>query len=288
MPLKKFEKHLLNEKWQESIKDFDCGSGKDNSNFENLNNFLKNEALRYNQENYSRTNIYLENGTCVAYYSLAMNAIKDPRINIDDSYKSLKSYPALFLTRFAIDKRYHKSGIGKAILNDIIKHAYENKEIASKFLFLDTYPESISWYLGNPLFTILYNDMAERIEKCCETRIIKELNIRLKNGYAIEYEFNNETEIDSLKKNCENILNAHVSNLFEGIACENPLLENCRSRIKLNFEQNRPHIKLENFNTRQNVSTIRDWFKEKNNVLNFDITIPLYLDINKYYKAIYG
>jgi len=32
MPLKKFEKHLLSEKWQESIKDFDCGDDKDNSN----------------------------------------------------------------------------------------------------------------------------------------------------------------------------------------------------------------------------------------------------------------
>jgi len=92
----------------------------------------------------------------------------------------------------------------------------------------------------------------------------------------------------ALKKNCENILNAHVSNIFKGLACENSLLENCRSKIKLNFENNRPQIKLENFNTRQNLSTIRDWFKEKNNVLNFDITIPLYLDINKYYKAIYG
>lgn len=173
MPLKKFEKHLLSEEWQESIKDFDCGGGKDNNNFELLNNFLKNEALRYNQENYSRTNIYLENGTCVAYYSLAMNAIKDPRINIGNEYESLKSYPALFLTRFAIDKRYQKSSIGKAILNEIIKHAYENKEIASKFLFLDAYPESISWYLGNPLFTILYNDMAERIEKCLKQELLK-------------------------------------------------------------------------------------------------------------------
>jgi len=109
----------------------------------------------------------------------------------------------------------------------------------------------------------------------------------LKKGYEIEYEFNNEAEIDSLKKNCESILNTHVTNIFKGIACENPLLENCRSGIKLNFENNRPQIKLENFNTRQNLSTIRDWFKEKNNVLNFDITIPLYLDINKYYKAIY-
>ena len=284
MPLKNFEKHILSEKCQESIKDFDCGS-KYNNNFEQLNNFLKNEALRYNQENYSRTNIYLEDDTCVAYYSLAMSAI--PRMNRGDEYESLKSYPALFLTRFAIDKRYHNSGIGKAILNDIIKNAYENKEIASRFLFLDAYPESISWYLGNPLFTILYTDMAERIEKCCETRIIKELNIRLNKGYKIEYESNNEVAIDSLKKNCENILNAHVSNIFEDLACANPLLKDCRSKIKLNFENNRPQIKLENFKTQQNLPTIHDWFKEKKNILNFDITIPLYIDINKFYEAVF-
>jgi len=41
MPLKKFEKHFLSEKWQESIKDFDCVGSKDNSNFEKLNDFLK-------------------------------------------------------------------------------------------------------------------------------------------------------------------------------------------------------------------------------------------------------
>jgi len=33
----------------------------------------------------------LENGTFVAYYSLAMNAINDPRVNREDEYKSLKS-----------------------------------------------------------------------------------------------------------------------------------------------------------------------------------------------------
>jgi len=154
MPLRSFEKHLLDEKWLESVKDFDCGGSTD-LNFEKLNAFLKERAILYNQDNISRTNIYVQNGVCAAYYSLAMNAIKEPKINVESEYKSLKSYPALFLTRFAVDKNYQNSGIGKAILNEIVKHAYENKEVASRYLFLDAYPNSISWYLGNLLFTIL-------------------------------------------------------------------------------------------------------------------------------------
>ncbi len=287
MPLSSFEKHILSEEWLEAVKQFDCRSSL-NENFEKLNNFLKKDALKYNQDNFSRTNIYVKNGVCVAYYSLAMNAIKEPKITVEEEYSSLKSYPALFLTRFAIDKSYQRTGIGKKILNEIIKHAYENKEIASRFLFLDAYPESISWYLTNPLFTILYSDLAERIESCCEKRIVSELNTRLKLGHAIECELNEDENVDVLKRNCEKILSTHVNSIFEEIKNENPLLKVCHSKIKLTFEDNKPKIKLENFNTRQNVPSIRDWLKEKENVLNMDITIPLYVDMNKYYKAIYG
>ncbi len=288
MPLSSFEKHLLSEEWLEAVREFDCRSSS-NENFEKLNNFLKKDALKYNRDNFSRTNIYVKNGVCIAYYSLAMNAIKEAKINVEEEYSSLKSYPALFLTRFAIDKSYQKTGIGKAILNDIIKHAYENKEIASRFLFLDAYPESISWYLTNPLFTILYSDMAERIESCCEKRIINELNSHLTKGHAIKCKLNEDDgNVDIYKRNCEKILFTHVTNIFEELKNKNPLLNVCHSKIKLSFEENRPKIKLENFNNRPNVQSIRDWLKGKENILDMDITIPLYVDINKYYKAIYG
>jgi len=287
MPLKSFEKHALSEKWLEVIKDFDC-NGSANSNFEKLNTFLKNDALRYNKDNFSRTTIYIKTGECVAYYSLAMNAIKEPKINVEDKYQSLKSYPALFLTRFAIDKKYKRTGIGKAILNEIIRNAYKNKEIASRFLFLDAYPETISWYLGNPLFKILYSNLTERIENCCEKRILKDLNRRLKQGYEIDCDLDENINIDVLKKNCEKILVSHVNNIFDEIKHENTLLEICHSKTNLHFENNRPIIKLINFNTRQNSDSIRNWLKEKDNFLNMDITIPLYVDINKYYSAIYG
>jgi GNAT superfamily N-acetyltransferase len=252
MPLTSYEKHFFTEKWLEATKDFDCCITK-NNNFVKLNDFLKKDALRYNQDNLSRTNIFVKNGVCIAYYSLAMNAIKEQGINVEEDYKILKSYPALFITRFAVDKRYQKSGIAKAILNSVIKKACEDQEVAARFLFLDAYPESISWYLSNPLFEIMYSALSERIEHWCEK-----------------------------------ILTAHVNNIFQELVPENSLLKVCHSKIKLTFEDNKPKIKLDGFNIRQNRPIIRDWLGNKKNLLNVDITIPLYVDINQYYKAIYG
>lgn len=287
MSLTSCEKHLFTDKWQEAVKDFDCCPSK-NNNYEKLNEFIKKDALKYNQNNLSRTTIFVRNGVCIAYYSLAMNAIKEQRINVEEEYLILKSYPALFLTRFAVDKRYQKSGIGKTILNAIVKNAYKNQEVAARFLFLDAYPESISWYLNNPLFEILYTALSERIEHSYEKSIIEILNEHLKQGHTIECELNKDVDIDALKKNCEKILTAHVNNIFQELVPENSLLKVCRSKIKLIFEDNMPKIKLDSFNTRQNLPIIRDWLKNKNNLLNLDITIPLYADINQYYKAIYG
>ncbi len=287
MPLKSYEKHIFTEKWLETVKDFDCCTSK-NNNFEKLNDFLKKDASRYNQNNLSRTNIFVRNGICIAYYSLAMNAIKEQSINVEEEYQILKSYPSLFLTRFAVDKRYQKSGIAKAILNSIVKNAYENQEVAARFLFLDAYPESISWYLSNPLFEILYSALSERIEYCYEKSIIEKLNDHLKRGYNIECELNKDVDIDTLKINCQKILYNHTNNIFHELAPENSLLKVCHSKIKLSFEDNKPKIKLDSFNIRQNRPIIRDWLKNKNNLLNVDITIPLYADIAQYYKAIYG
>lgn len=287
MPLKNFVKHPFSEKCLEYVQNFDCNIS-EQTNFEKLNIFLKKDALRYQQDGFSKTNIYVANDACIAYYSLSMNAIKEKKIDVDDEYRSLRSYPALFLTRFAVDKSYQKSGIGKAILNDIIKQAYKNQEVGARFLFVDANPEAASWYLGNPLFTVLYFDLTERIEKCIEKEIIDKLNIRLKQGHTVECELDKSVHIAVFKKNYEKIMIAHVNDIFEDIINVNSILKQCHSNVKLTFENNKPNIKLEHFNIRQNSGTICDWLKEEENILKLDVTVPLYIDINKYYEAIYG
>ena len=285
MPLNTLEKHLFTKEWIDSINYFNC-NGIDSHNFDQLNTFLKSNALEYNRYHLSRTSIYVKNGVCVAYYSLAMNAIK---VSVEGEYAFLKSYPALFVTRFAIDHHYHGKGIGKHILNDITRHAYENKEIAARFLYLDAYAESISWYLGNSFFKILYLDLSERIEKWCEKTIIAELNMRLNQGHSMECALNEDVnDIGKLKKNCAEIISSHVDDIFKNLKQKNPLLEKCKSKIQFTFEDNKPSIKIINLYTRKNAPIIRDWLKERDNILGMDITIPLYADINKYYNAIYG
>ncbi len=292
MPLNGFEKHLLSDEWSEATKEFDCGSETDN--FEKLNIFLKEEGLKYNQNNLSRTNIYVKDRVCAAFYSLAMASIEKPRADKNkpntEEDKPLKDIPTVFLTRLAVDKKYHGKKVGRAILNDIIKQVYENKEIAARFIFLDAYPESISWYLKYPLFEIMYASLAERIEDHCEKKIIGKLNERLKQGCTIECELNQDIDISSLKKNCETILTKHVNEIFNDFAPENSLLKVCHSKVKLVFEDNRPRPKIElvGFDSRQNLPLIRKWFENKDNILNLDMTIPLYADINLLYKAIYN
>jgi hypothetical protein len=284
MPLALFEKYLFSEEWLEAVKDFDCGS--ENCNFEKLNIFLKEDALKYNRDNLSRTNIYVKDGACKVYYSLAMASIKKPKANAKEEEKPLRDIPALFLTRLAVDKNYQSKDLGDAVLNNIVKQAYENKEIAARFLFLDAYPESISWYLRySPLFEILYNPLEERIENYCEKIIIEKLNARLKGGHAIDCDLHENMDVNLVKKNCETILIKHVNDIFKELAPENSLLKICHSKVKLIFENNKPKIKLEGFNIMQNRTIILDWLKNKDNTQNIDITIPLYADINKFYKC---
>lgn len=276
MPLDGFEKHLLSDDFLATTKEFDCGS--EIPNFDKLNIFLKEEGLKYNQNNLSRTNVYVKDGVCTAFYSLAMASIKKPKTNKKNSTteedKPLKDIPAVFLTRLAVDKKYQ---------------AYENEEIAARFLFLDAYPESISWYLKYPPFDIMYSSLAERIKNHCEKKIIGKLNERLKQGHTIECELNLDSDISSHKKNCETILSRHVDDIFNELAPKNSLLKLCRSKVKLTFEENnRPKIELLSFDSLQNLPLIRKWFENKDNVLNLDMTIPLYADINILYKAIYN
>ncbi|MFA4957617.1 MAG: GNAT family N-acetyltransferase [Candidatus Methanoperedens sp.] len=292
MPLNGFEKHLLSIEYSDAIKDFNCCVSK-NDNFEKLNIFLKEEGIKYNQDNYSKTNIYVKNGICVAYYSLAMASVEKPKVNkkkirnMEEEYtKPIRDIPAIFLTRFAVDKNNQNSGLGRAILNNIIKKAYENEEIAARFIFLVAYPESISWYLRNPMFKIIYTHLNDTIEDYCEKKIIEKLNARLRQGHVLECELGEDTDISTHKKNCEIILNKHINDIFSELAPENSLLKTCHSKIKLDFEDNKPKIKLVGFNNTQNEDIIHNWLKNKENIVNLDITIPLFADINKLYKAL--
>ena len=80
----------------------------------------------------------------------------------------------------------------------------------------------------------------------------------------------------------------HVNKIFEELVLDNPILKVCNSKVNFTFDDNRQKIELNDFNSRKKSPLIREWLQNKENILNFDITIPIYVDINKYYTAIFG
>lgn len=288
MKIDGYEKCLLNDTHFEIIKNFDCSLFNAN-NFNEMNVFLKENAIEYNKKNFSRTYIYICNNECAAYYSLAMGAIKKPSDNkLKEEYKPLQDIPSIHLIRLAVDKKYR--GIGSKILKNIIEESYSNKEIASRCIFLEAYPESVWWYLDKTsLFEINYKTLNESLEEYCEKYIICKLNTNLTNDTKVEFKSPSIIKIDKIdvnqiKNDNYNILYKHIINIFNELTPNNSLLKECDVKVKLTFEKNKIKINIDGFNTGKNRDLIRNWLKERKNILNIDIPIPIYADINKIHE----
>jgi len=95
---------------------FDCGEP-------SLNDWLKRRALKIHASGASRCFVVCSSATVIGYYSLSAGAInhestpKSVRRNMPDPL------PVLLLGRLAVDKRYHNSGIGQALLRDAMLRA---------------------------------------------------------------------------------------------------------------------------------------------------------------------
>lgn len=97
------------------LSDFDCGD-------EDLNDFLKNDALPQQNEKLNVTKLVMCDGKIIGFVSLLTDTlilknIRDDDIKIDIKNKLKVSsknrpLPAVKIGRLAIDKKYAQSGIG--------------------------------------------------------------------------------------------------------------------------------------------------------------------------------
>ena len=101
---------------EHDLTNFDCGEPF-------LNDWLKRRALKNHASGASRCFVVCASETVIGYYSLSAGAIshesapKSMRRNMPDPL------PVLLLGRLAVDKRYHNSGIGQALLRDAMLRA---------------------------------------------------------------------------------------------------------------------------------------------------------------------
>lgn len=136
--------------------EFDCGRAAQNQ-------FLRDLALRDQEEWLSCTYLHYLSGICVAYATVCMDAIplgtrEKPR---GVRYKDIS---ALKLAQLGVDKRFQRLGLGREVIADVVDLAQQAAtQYGCRYLTLDARPELVPWYAKHG-FSINKLHQKQRIE----------------------------------------------------------------------------------------------------------------------------
>lgn len=125
---------------------FDCDD-------EDLNDFLKSDALAYQQQHLAGTYLVFDPDELVAYFSTSADAI---RLEVDEPpdgcrEKVIRTYPALKLARLGVHKDRQGKGIGTEIVKvcaGIAIAMHDDNHVGCRFVTVDAYPDRVEWYLN--------------------------------------------------------------------------------------------------------------------------------------------
>ena len=131
------------------VKGFDCGDP-------DLNDFLKNDASRYQDEHLSHTRLAFLDGKLVGYITLLADCIvlktgekKHVLQRLLDFHQSIYTFPALKVGRIGVQNGCQRSGIGTQLLKytvGLVVRLNRELSIGCRFITLDAYPGSVTWY----------------------------------------------------------------------------------------------------------------------------------------------
>ena len=115
---------------------------------DDLNDFIKNDALIAHSNMTSRTYLCYLNGIVVGFATLAaatieVKSVEEPPI---EGYTP-KTYPCIKLARFAVDKNYEGKGIGPYLLRWVMGKFYQiSDEIGCRYITVDSKKRSMLFY----------------------------------------------------------------------------------------------------------------------------------------------
>ena len=149
---------------------FDCGDL-------DLNNFLLNDAVKYQKERLSVTHILTlptdDTVQIIGYFCLLTDKLvfdptdegqrkiwkdfnKENRIHFN---KHRKTYPAVKIGRLAVASAFAGKGMGRRMIEHIISMIIDMNSIGCRFITVDAYRDAFDFYLKNN-FNYLFDDDA--------------------------------------------------------------------------------------------------------------------------------
>ena len=124
---------------------FDCNDA-------DLNDFLRNDAARYQSECVSCTRIALHRGRIVGFLTLLTDGIilkTGEKKKLFSFHKQVVTLPAVKIGRLGVRRELQRSGVGRALLKyaiGVLVRMNQDSGVGCRFITLDAYPASISWY----------------------------------------------------------------------------------------------------------------------------------------------
>ncbi|WP_067089220.1 GNAT family N-acetyltransferase [Methanobrevibacter curvatus] len=154
------------------LNNFRCAS-------DDLTDFLKNDALKQQEQNLNITQLITCDKEIIGYYSLLTDSIELKNIRDTDSKNIIKEklpknkkLPAIKIGRFAISEKYSSQGIGSQILKNLIFNLIKiSEKIGFRYIIVDAYAKAYYFYVKKNNFVNLKKDdkKLEKIDKIIET-----------------------------------------------------------------------------------------------------------------------
>jgi GNAT superfamily N-acetyltransferase len=140
LPERAFSIELLNARYNLGV--FDSGD-------EELNDFLKNDALKEQQLLLSKTHLCFHRDKIAGFITLAADSIRIDRDKLDNSQIiddcDYPAYPCILIARLAVDKRLHERGVGSYLLSLAIGHALDGP-LGCRYLAVDSKENALGFY----------------------------------------------------------------------------------------------------------------------------------------------
>ena len=149
---------------EHDVSDFDCGD-------EDLNDFLKNDALELQNSGLNVTKLIIYDGEIIGYTSLltdvlVLKNIQDEKLRVTiKGQLGIKSknrhLPAIKIGRLALDKKYSNKGIGSHILRNILINMkkFSKSEVGFRFIIVEGYAKAFNFYVAKNGFKYLEKDI---------------------------------------------------------------------------------------------------------------------------------
>ncbi len=113
-----------------------------------LDEFLKEDALKNQEELISKTYLCCHFNQLVGYVAFTTDIIRKKDVREEEQIEvPYKEYPAIKIARLAVDKKYERRGVGRFLLLAAVGKALKiSDEVGCRFITVDSKQDSIEFY----------------------------------------------------------------------------------------------------------------------------------------------